>query len=477
METLKEKTARGLFWGGMNNLVMQLIGAIFGFAMARLLDNADYGMMAGIVVFTTIATELKDSGFKTALTNESHPEDRDYNAVFWFNLLMGIGLYVILFFLAPLLGDYYKNEAVVPLARYAFLGVVITAFSTSQSAWLFKNLRTKQLAKASMTATLLSCVIGITMALLHCNYWSLVTQNLAYVFFNTLLLWHYSPWRPSMSWDFEPVRRMFGFSWKVMATTIATQINNNVINVLSMRHFGKINAGNYYQANQWDSKVYSLVQGMVSMVAQPVLVDLREDSGRQLAALRKLMRFTAFIAFPLLLGLRLVGYEFIVLTIGEKWQPCVSILQILCLSGCVMPLCTLLSNMVLSKGRSDLYLWATLGLCLSQIGLMTVLWPHGLMVMAEAYVVLSVVWLFVWYCLVSRLTSYRLLDFLKDTVPFALAAFGVMMLTGWMTRPVTALWLLLPVRVIVAAVLYYVVMRLAGAKILEECQSYLKKKK
>ena len=476
METLKEKTARGLFWGGMSNLVMQLIGMVCGFVVARLLDNADYGMMAAIVVFTTIATELKDSGFKTALANESHPEGRDYNAVFWFNLLMGLGLYAILFLSAPLLGRYYHNEAVVPLARYAFSAVVITAFSTSQSAWLFKNLRTKQLAKASMAATLVSGMTGVVMAALGGSYWALVTQSLVYVSVNTLLLWHYSPWRPVLEWDFEPVRRMFGFSWKVMVTTIATQINNNIVNVLAVRHFGQQRAGNYFQAYQWDSKAFSLVQGMVGQVAQPVLVDLREDGDRQLNALRKLMRFTAFIAFPLLLGLRLVSHEFIVLSIGAKWLPSVPLLRMLCVSGAVMPLCTLLSNSILSKGRSDLYLWSTLLFCLMQIAMMTFLWPRGLTVMVVAYVALNLAWLFVWYALTARLTGYHLQDFLRDTVPFALSALAVMTVTGWLTQRLSAPWLLLLVRIIMATLLYYAVMRIAGANILQECIMFLKRR-
>lgn len=477
METLKEKTARGLFWGGMNNLVMQVIGVVFGIILARRLDDADYGMMAAIVVFTAIATELKDSGFKTALANESNPGDRDYNAVFWFNLLVGLGLYAILFLAAPLLRLYYSNAAVVPLARYAFLAVVITAFSTSQSAWLFKNLRTKQIAKAGMTATLLSSLTGVAMAFAGCRYWALATQSLVFVLVNTILLWHFSPWRPTMQWDFSPIRHLFGFSWKVMVTTIATQLNNNLINVLTFRHFGKMRAGHYFQAYQWDSKAFSLVQGMVSQVAQPVLVDLRSDADRQLQALRKLMRFTSFVAFPLLLGLALVAREFIVLAIGEKWLPSVELLQLLCLSGCVMPLCTLLSNMVLSKGRSDLYMYATLGLCALQIVVLSTLWPQGLPTMVTAYAALNIGWLFVWYGMVHRLTGYRLMSFLKDTLPFALTAVGVMGATWLLTRTITQPWLLLPLRIVVAAMLYYAVLRMTGARILSECMAFILRKK
>lgn len=473
MESLKEKTARGLFWGGMNTLVMQLIGVAFGILLARLLDTSDYGMMAAVSVFTMIATELKDSGFKTALTNLKHPEDRDYNAVFWFNLIAGLVLYAILFVSAPLIGRYYANEAIVPLARYAFLSVVITAFSTSQGAWLFKQLKTKELAKASMTATLVSSTVGAGMAFGGCGYWSLATQGLVFVLVNTLLVWHYSPWRPHFELDFEPAWRMFRFSFKIMLTAIATQLNNNVINILAVKYYKVGPAGHYSQAYQWDFKAYSLVQGMVNQVAQPVLVSLDDDGQRQLNALRKMMRFTAFIAFPLLFGLALVSREFIVLAIGTKWLPSVGLLRLLCLSGAVMPLCSLLSNLIISKGRSGTYMWATLVLCAAQIALLVMVRKQGIHAMVLAYTALNIAWLMVWFALTSRLTGYRFLHFITDTLPFALAASGVMMLTFLLTKPIGSLWLLLLSRIAIAGLLYYVVMRIAGAKILRECMTFI----
>ena len=106
MESLKEKTAKGLFWGGMNNGVQQLLGLIFGIILGRLLNPSDYGLIAMITIFSLIATALQNSGFSTALVNEKEPKDSDYNAVFWFNILMGVVIYVILFFSAPLIASY-----------------------------------------------------------------------------------------------------------------------------------------------------------------------------------------------------------------------------------------------------------------------------------------------------------------------------------------------------------------------------------
>lgn len=248
METLKQKTARGLFWGGMNTMVQQVIGLLFGIILGRLLAPSDYGMMAIISVFSLVAVALQDSGFKVALANEKAPTHADYNAVFWFNILMGIALYAALFLSAPLIGRWYNTPQVVPLCRYAFLSIVVASMGTAQSTWLFKNLRAKQIAKASMAAITLSGCAGAAMALAGMAYWSLATQNVVYVALNTALLWHYSPWRPSVRGiTFAPVRRMFRFSCKILASTVTTHINNNVLNILLGHYFSTADAGNFNQ--------------------------------------------------------------------------------------------------------------------------------------------------------------------------------------------------------------------------------------
>lgn len=477
METLKEKTSKGLFWGGMNNLVQQIVGVVFGIILGRLLSQADYGMMAMIGVFSLVATALQNSGFTTALANLQQPEHRDYNSVFWFNIIAGVVLYVGLFFSAPFIAQYYHNDALIPLCRYAFLSIVFASWGTAQNAWLFKNLRAKQQAKAAMTAVLTSSTIGALMAWQGMAYWSLATQGLVYVLVNTLMAWHYSEWRPTLKGiTFEPARRMFRFSCKILATTITTIINNNVLNILLGRYFGSHQAGVYNQAYQWDFKCFSLVQNMVNQVAQPVLVDLRSDGGRQLNALRKMMRFTAFIAFPLLLGFGLVAREFIVLAITEKWIESARLIQLLCISGACIPLSTLLSNLIISKGKSGLYFWCTACLGLVQILTMIFIYPYGLTTMVIAYVVLNVAWVFIWHAFVWKMTGYHLGLFLKDIIPFALTATAVMMLTGFVTNNITNLWLLLISRVLIAAVLYYAVMKIARVQILKECEEFVLKK-
>ncbi|MCH5308288.1 MAG: lipopolysaccharide biosynthesis protein [Prevotella sp.] len=472
-ESLKEKTAKGLFWGGMNNSVQQLLGLLFGIILGRILSPTDYGMIAMISVFSLIATELQTGGFKTALTNLDDPSPNDYNAVFWFNILMGSGLYVILFFCAPLIAAYYHTPELIPLCRYAFLGFVFSSFGAAQSAYLFKNLRAKQQAKAGMTAVLLSSTIGVTMAWKGYSYWALATQTNIYVLTCTLLYWHYSPWRPSWHVDFTPIKRMFRFSSKILVSGILTCINNSVLNILLGRYYSAQATGYYNQAYQWNTKCYYMLQGMLTQVSQPVMVSIRDDHERRLRVLRKLMRFTAFISFPLLFGFGLVAKELIVITISEKWLDSVQLLQLLCISGAFMPLNTVMSNTVISCGRSGIYLWCTAVLGALQVLLMISIYPLGIQTMVAANVALNILWVFVWHYFTQRLTGYRLTMLLKDIIPFAFVAVAVLAATYEITRWINAPFALMMAKIIIAALLYYTVMKIARVRILDDCIDFL----
>ena len=487
MESLKDKTARGLFWGGMNNGVQQLLGLAFGIILGRLLDPSDYGMTAMLAVFSVIANELQSSGFKTGLINLREPRHEDYNAVFWFNVVAGALIYAVLFLAAPLIARFYGNPALIPLSRYVFLGFVFSSFGMAQSAYLTKQMQIKQIAKCGMTATLTSSLVSVAMAAMGFGYWALATQYLMYIAVNTLLLWCFSAWRPTLSpltSHLSPLKRLFPFSFRIMLSAIFTQLNANIMNLLLGRFYGEANTGHYNQAYQWSSKCFLLVGNMLKQVDQTVLVGLREERERQLAVLRKMVRFTAFVSFPLLFGLAIVSHEFIMLAIGEKWAFAASLLPLLCLCGAFMPLSTLLTDSVISQHRSDIYLWSTIALGVLQIALMVGLWRQGIMVMVVAYTLLNIAWMFVWHFFVRRLMGYRLTDFLKDILPFALAAAFVMSLTWVVTEFIVdslsfiddylKLWVLLISRVVLAALLYYTVMRLAGAVILKECMGFIK---
>jgi O-antigen/teichoic acid export membrane protein len=235
--------------------------------------------------------------------------------------------------------------------------------------------------------------------------------------------------------------------------------------------------GQFSQANKWSTMGNSFISNTMNQVAQPVLVNADTEKGRQQRVFRKMLRFTALVCFPLMFGLAMVAHEFIITTIGSKWEPAVILLQILCLGGAFVPLHTIYQNLIVSKGRSDIYLLMATILIVLQIGVTLLLAPWGIKAMVTAFSLLNIFALGCWHIALQRVMTLSLLEVLKDTMPFALIAAMVMAGSYYATRAITPLWLLLASRVLLATVTYLAIMRLLNVTILKECLQLIVKKK
>lgn len=471
--SLKEKTAKGLFWGGIGNGIQQLLNLLFGIFMARLLTPNDYGMVGMLTIFTTIAGTLQESGFTVALANKKEISHKDYNAVFWFSALTGLSLYLLLFFAAPFIAQYYRQPDLIPLSRFVFLGFLISSTATAHNAYLFRNLMVKQKAIAQFPALLLSGTTGIIMALHDMSYWGIATQGLVYITVINLSFWYFSPWRPTLQINFHPLKEMFGFSSKMLFTNIFLQINNNIFSAIIGRLFAPKEVGLYTQASKWNTMGSSFISGMLNSVAQPVLSQLSEDTDRQQKVFRKMLRFTAYLSCPAMFGLALIAPEFIHLTIQDKWMPCVPILQILCVWGAFMPITTLCSNLLISKGKSDIYMWNTIAIGVIQIIAILIVYPLGIHMMIGVYSLLNILWLLIWHHFIRKEIGLSLYNTFKDILPFAGTAAIIMVTTYFITSSITSSILLLFSKLILATVGYLSIMKIANSEIQKEIFSYL----
>ena len=473
-QTLKQKTAQGLFWGLMSSGGMQLLNLVIGIFLARLLSPEEYGIVGMLAIFTLIAVNLQDSGFGVALINVKDIKHNDYNSVFWFSIGVSLSMYLLLFLCAPLIAAFFHQPCLTSLSRFIFLSFIFAALGISPNAVLVRSLRIKEKAIISITALFVSGAVGVTMAYHGYSYWSLATQQVLYNAVTCAGRYYFARWWPTLKVDFTPVKQMFAFSYKVLITSIMSTVSNNVLTVIFGRLFPATAVGNYSQANKWNTMASSLVSGTVSQITQPVLVRVVDDKERMCRVFGKIMRFTAFMAFPAMFGLAMVAPEFILLTITDKWVDSIPLLQILCLGGAFLPLFTVYQNLFLSLGKSDIYMWLNIG----QIAIViaTVLACHslGFTAMVMGFAAINVVWLFVWQMFASRMVGYRLLTMLRDIVPFMLISLAVMVATYWVTRAIGDLRLLLVARILVAALLYGLTMKLSRARIFEECIDFIR---
>lgn len=470
---LKDKTAKGLFWGGFSNGIQQVLSALFGIALARILSPGDYGMVGMLALFTGLANSIQEGGFISALTNKRDASDKDYNAVFWFNIFVGLSIYIILYCCAPMIAKFFNQPDLLWLSRILFLSILIGCFGTAQAAYLFKNIMAKERAKIDIISLVVSNVAAIIMAYNGMSYWGIAIQTVLYILVGTLLRWLYSPWRPTFKISFEPLRSFWRFSIKLVVTNIFTQTSNNVFNLLLGKFYSVSQVGYYSQGNKWMNMGSNFTSGMISGVAQPVLAQISDDKERESNAFHKMVRFIGLVSFPLLLGLALVSEELIIITVTDKWLPSVRILQILCIWGAFIPISALYRELVISHGKSSFYMYFNFALCIVQILVLVCTIRIGIYKMVIAFVLVNFISLICWQIYAHRLIGIKFLDVMKDIAPYLTVAIASLF-CGWrlscLVDPVE--WKFV-IKVLSSAIVYCLIMYYSKSVIFRECLEYI----
>lgn len=475
-QSLKDKTAKGLFWGGVSNGLQQVLGLIFGIILARILNAEDYGMVSMLAIFSAIAANIQDSGFTSALINKKKIQHKDYNAVFWFSLLSGIFMYLILFLLSPLIASFYNKPQLVDLARLVFLGFVFGGASTAHNALLLKNIMAKERAKIDVFALVISGVVGLLLAILGFSYWALAIQSVLYVGIGAVLRYVYVPWRPTCSIDFSPLKEMFGFSFKVFITNVFNQINTNIFSVILGRLYNPIQVGYYAQGQKWMGMGSSFLGGMINSVSQPILSQVIDEKDRQKSVFRKMIRFGAFLSFPLMLGFSFVGEEFIHIALGAKWLPAVTFLQIFCILGAFMYVWGLLGNLLMSHGKSDIYMWGMVLTGCVQLCLILLLSSQGILAMLFAYITVYFIVMLGWILYAQKLIGITVWEIISDFIPYLGITIITFALVWLFTKNIENMYVLFILKVLLSIFLYVLFVWRMNSVIFKECVNYLRKK-
>lgn len=471
--TLKEKTAKGFFWAALGNGSQQVVMMLIGIVMARLLEVADYGAVAMLTVFSTVAAHLKESGFTSALCVKKEAKDEDYNAVFWLVILVSVGLYALLFLCAPLIAAFNATPQLTSLGRVMFLGFVISGIGTAQAAYIFRNLMVHEKTVAQVSSSLLSGAVGIVSALCEAGCWSLVAMDLSYKFSYTCFVWHYCPWRPDLRVNLRPAFRMWGFGCRLLATNVLTTLNGQLLQSIMGHYYPARQVGYYSQANKWSTMGSLLLVGMVGNVAQPVLAGVNDETDRQVRIFRKMLRFTAMLSFPALGALGLAAPEFIPLTVGVKWMVCVPYLQTLCVACAFVPVCQMFSNLLISKGQSGRYLVATLMFLVLQLACVCLLYVQGVQTLLYAIALLNVAWLPVWHAFSRHLTRMTFLSVLADLFPFLAATLLSLFMGGLAAWALPGMLVKLLVKCLVVLAVYAALMQWMRMDIWKDCVQFI----
>ncbi|MCK3685174.1 lipopolysaccharide biosynthesis protein [Maribellus sp. YY47] len=354
--SLKQKTINGLFWSFIDSFANQGVQFVVGIILARILSPIEFGLIGMLTIFIAISQSFVDSGFSNALIRKKNCTQEDYSTVFYFNLLVGLLFYLILFFSANSISNFFNEPQLSLLLKVLGIGVVLNAIGIIQRTILTKEINFKLQTRVSVVASVGSGTIAITMAMLDYGVWSLVALTLARFGLNSFFLWIWAKWKPLRIFSKKSFNDLFTFGSKLLISGLIDTIYRNVYYLIIGKYFSAKELGFYTRADQFKAFPSQNLNSIISRVSYPVLASIQDDKEKLKHAYRKIIRTTMFATFSLMLGMVAVAKPIIITLIGEKWLPAVIYLQMLCFEGMFYPLHALNLNMLQVQGRSDLFL-------------------------------------------------------------------------------------------------------------------------
>ena len=355
-DSLKSKTIKGTAWSAIDNIASSGITFLVTLVLARLLTPEEYGIMAMIAIFIAISNSIIDSGFSNALIRKIHVERIDYNTVFYFNLIVSVFVYFLLYILSPAISIFFKEPILKEVIRVIGWVLIINALAIIPRTLFVKAVNFKVQTKVSLISSISSGGVGIGLALGGRGVWSWVGQLLARQILNTLLLWIYSKWHPVWEFSMKSFKELFGFGSKLLLSGLLDTIYKNIYYIVIGRVYTSAQLGQYTRAEQFNTIFSSNLTSVVQRVSYPVLSSIQDEPERLKEAYRRVIKITMLITFACMLGLAAVAKPLIIILIGEKWLLAVYFLQIICFSGMLYPLHAINLNILQVKGRSDLFL-------------------------------------------------------------------------------------------------------------------------
>ncbi len=354
--SLSQKAVNGVSWSFIDNISNQGITFLIGLILARLLTPQEYGLIGIITIFISISNSIVDSGFSSALVRKNNATDEDYNTVFISNLIVSVILAITIYILSPSIAIFFGQPHLNELMKVMSSIIVINAFAIIQRTLLIKRIDFKTQTKVSLISSISSGIVGIFMALKGLGAWSLVGQQVSRQSLNSIFLWIYAQWKPSLQFSILSFKELFNFGWKLLLSSLIDTLWKEGFQVVIGKCYSPATLGQYTRASQFSSICSTNITSIIQRVSYPVLSTIQDDKIKLKYGYKKIIKITMLISFTLMLGMAGAAKSMIQILIGNQWLPAVPFLQIICFSMMLYPLHALNLNMLQVQGRSDLFL-------------------------------------------------------------------------------------------------------------------------
>lgn len=430
--SLRQTAANTLKWNTVDRLASQLVFAAVGIVLANELSREDFGLVGALAIFQAFATIFVDSGFGAALLRLKKVSKEDYSTVFWFNLIVSIAIYFILWFATPSISRFFNaGERLVPLSKVMFLAFIVNGLGIVQTNRLMKKMRVKKIAIADISGLSLGGLLGVGLALGGFGAWALVWQTLAQAAVRTGWLWVTGGWRP----EFVMAKESFSKIWRVGVGVLSTSFLNtlflNLYNFVIGRWFSLASLGVYTQADKWSKMGSASISQILTSTFIPLLARVQEDAEGFRRYVSRINRLTAFLTFPSLAGLAVLAAPIFHFLFGNKWDDAILLFQILALRGIFVVLVSLLTNYLLALGYArSLVIVETVKDSLLVIAILATIWSDSVSLLVWGQFWASLATYGIVLAITCRRTGFRPFFMVRGFLPFLGAAAAACLIGG-----------------------------------------------
>lgn len=416
-ESLKSKTVSGVLWSALERFSLQGVQFVINIIMARLLLPSDYGMIGMLVIFLQISQAFIDSGFANALIQKKDRTNTDFSTVFYFNVVLSILFYVLIFISAPYIADFYHMPTLTLVTRVISLGLIISSLSAVHKTKLICTIDFKTQSKVSLVSAIFSGLLGIFMAYTGFGVWALVYQSLVNALLQTIMYYVFLRWLPARIFSVYSFKRLFSFGSKLLLSGLIHTVYYNLYSIVIGRKFSAMDLGYYTRAEQFATFPSSNLNAIISRVIFPILSSIQDNDEYLSLAYRKYIRLASFLIFPLMIGLAVLAKPIIIILLTEKWIGIIVLLQILCLDWMFDHLSIINLNLLYVKGRSDLALRLEIVKKVIATFILFVSIPFGLIGMCWGRVIYSLLATYLNTRYTNSLISLSFITQMKDIYP------------------------------------------------------------
>jgi teichuronic acid exporter len=454
-DSLKSKTIHALSWSFIESAVLQGGRFVIGIILARLLFPEQFGLIGMLTIFIAVAQTFLDSGFGAALIQKREPTQSDTCSIFYFNLVVGVAAAGLLCLAAPWISAFYNEPVLTPLTRVLSLTIVINSFGLIQTTILTRQIDFKTLTKVSLIGSVLSGIIGITLAAAGFGVWSLVAQQISNSLIRTSFLWLYNSWRPALVFSFESLREMFSFGSRMLASGLLNQIFGNIYLLVIGKLFSAADLGFFTRAKSVEELPSGTLSAVVGRVTFPVFSTIQDDPVRLKRGLKKGLTTLASVNFPMMIGLAVIAPPLVLVLLTDKWAECIPYLQLLCFVGLLYPLHMINLNVLQALGRSGLFLRLEIIKKALIVVNIAVTWRWGVSAMICGMIVNSIISLYLNSYYSGLFIDYPFREQLRNLRPYFITAVFMGMVTyGAGLLPFPNQWSMLLVQMAVGILIY-----------------------